>query len=266
MLVASLAYSPVHIPQTIRRLSRCLAVFGFLVISSPGCVSHADRHRAEAVAVAQSREAQAGTKAFQKFLSASDVIISHDPEVRDRVLRVFVRLVEAAKRSQFGDLAKQLPWEHVVIRNDQKVTGLGFPGGKIALYTGLIAATENDDQLAAAVGHLVAKVLTRHQAEDISKNFMKEAGEVESGVPSANTRKSEELEKAWRKTQREEADYVGMLLSADAGYDPRGAIALYKRLEGPDSPRAKKLEGRLPEAMARFEAAKPGSPGSTDRR
>jgi hypothetical protein len=57
-----------------------------------------------------------------------------------------------------------------------------------------------------------------------------------------------------------------MLLSADAGYDPRGAIALYKRLEGPDSPRAKKLEGRLPEAMVRFEAAKPGSPSSTDRR
>lgn len=250
----------------IRRLSRCLAVLGLMIIPPLGCANLADRHRAQAAAVVQSREAQAGTKAFQQFLSASDVIVSHDPEIRDRVLRVFVRLVEAAKRSQFGDLAKQLPWEHVVIRNDQKVTGLAFPGGKIGLYTGLIAATETDDQLAAAVGHLVAKVLTRHQAEGISRNFMEQAGAVGSEVGQAKPPKSEELEKAWRKTQREEADYVGMLLSADAGYDPRGAIALYKRLEGSNSPRAKKLEGRLPEAMARFQAAKAGSVESIDRR
>jgi predicted Zn-dependent protease len=250
----------------IRPVSRCLAVLGLVMIPPPGCTTLADRHRAEATAVVQSREAQAGTKAFQRFLSGSDVMISDDPEIRDRVLRVFVRLVEAAKRSQFGDLAKQLPWEHVVIRNDQKVTGLAFPGGKIGLYTGLIAATETDDQLAAAVGHLVAKVLTRHQAEGISRNFMEQAGGVGSEVGTTKPPRSEELEKAWRKTQREEADYVGMLLSADAGYDPRGAIALYKRLEGPNSPRAKKLEGRLPDAMARFNAATGGSVESIDRR
>jgi metalloendopeptidase OMA1, mitochondrial len=255
----------VHIPQTIRLVIRSIAIAGLVLVHPAGCATASDRYRAESLARAQSLESQAGTQAFQQFLSAPDVIISTDPEIRDRVLRVFVRLVEAAKRSQFGEVAKQLPWEPVVICNDQKVTGLAFSSGKVGLYTGLIAATETDDQLAAAVGHLVAKVLTRHQAQDISRNFMKQADTDGSDQGLVKPRKSEELEKAWRKTQREEADYVGMLLSADAGYDPRGAIALYKRLEGPDSQRAKTLERRLPEAMARFNAARSDSSGSPVR-
>ena len=254
-----------QIRQAIRPAARGVAIACLVFVHPIGCTTASERYRAQATARAQSHEAQAGTQAFQQFLSASDVIISTDPEIGDRVLRVFVRLVEAAKRSPFGDVAKQLPWEYVVIRNDQKVTGLAFSSGKLCLYTGLIAAAETDDQLAAAVGHLAAKVLTRHQAEDISRNFMKQADVGGSDRESVKPRKSEELEKSWRKTQREEADYVGMLLSADAGYDPRGAIALYKRLEGPGSQRAKALDKRLPEAMARFNAARsdPGSPAAS---
>ena len=247
------------IPRIIRLLTRCVAIAGCVLGFSAGCTSAADRYRADATARAQSHEAQAGTLAFQQFLSSSDVILSTDPEVRSRVLRVFVPLIDAGKRSQFGDVAKQLPWEYVVIRDDQKVTGLAFSSGKICLYTGLIAAAETDDQLAAAVGHLVAKVLTRHEAKDISRNFVKQADVDGTKGEPGSPRKSEDLEKAWRQTQREEADYVGMLLSADAGYDPHGAIVLYRRLEGPDSPRAKKLEKRLSEAMARYKAAGAGS-------
>ncbi|MEX5217231.1 MAG: M48 family metalloprotease [Nitrospira sp.] len=243
-------------------MNRRMAMIGLLLIPLAGCVSHAERYRAESTARAQSHEAQAGIRAFQKFLDASDVIVSHDPGIRDRVVRVFVRLVETAKRSQFGDLAQSLPWEHVVIKNDQKVTGLAFPGGKIVLYTGLIAAAETDDQLAAAMGHLVAKILTRHQAEEISRNFMKEAGGAGPDLRFGKPPKSEDLAKAWRKAQREEADSIGMLLSAEAGYDPRGAIALYKRLEGQGSSRANHLEERLPEAMARFKAYQPASSGT----
>ncbi|WP_447601566.1 M48 family metalloprotease [Nitrospira sp. Nam80] len=243
-------------------MDRRIAIIGFLLVGLAGCTSHADRYRAESTARAQSHEVQSGIAAFQKFLTASDIIVSHDPDIRDRVLRVFVRLVEAAKRSQFGDLAEDLPWEHVVIKNDQKVTGLAFPGGKVVLYTGLITAAETDDELAAAMGHLVAKVLTRHQAEGISRNFMKDAGGTGPDLGIGKPPKSEDLAKAWRKAQREEADSVGMLLSAEAGYDPRGAIALYKRLEGHGSPRAKHLEERLPDAMARFKAYQPASDGT----
>lgn len=251
-----------HISRLVSRLTYSVAIVCLPNVLPIGCTNLSERYRAEATARTQSHEVQAGTQAFQQFLSESDVIISNDPEIRDRVLRVFVRLVETAKRSQFGDVARRLPWEPLVIRNDQKVTGLAFSSGKICLYTGLVAATETDDQLAAAIGHLVAKVVTRHQAEDISRNFLRQAemGALDRG--SVKPKKSDDLEKAWRQAQREEADYVGMLLSADAGYDPRGATTLYRRLEGSDSPRAKKLEQRLPEAMARFKAAKSDSSGS----
>jgi predicted Zn-dependent protease len=252
----------VHTLRTFSLATRSIALIGLMLLSPAGCVSHADRYRAESTARAQSHEVQSGITAFQKFLAASDVIVSHDPDIRDRVLRVFVRLVDASKHSQFSDLAQDLPWEHVVVSNDQKVTGLAFPGGKIVLYTGLIAIAETDDQLAAAMGHLVAKVLTRHQAEGISRNFMQQAGGARPDLGWAKPQKSEDLEKAWRKVQREEADYVGMLLSAEAGYDPRGAIVLYKRLEGQGSPRAKHLEERLSEAMARFKTYKPASTGT----
>lgn len=262
MSCSSSASSIAHTPRTLCLVSRSIAVIGLMLISVAGCASLADRYRAESTARAQSHEVQSGITAFQNFLAASDVIVSHNPNIRDRVLRVFVRLVDAAKRSEFGDLAQDLPWEHVVVSNDQKITGLAFPGGKIVLYTGLIAVAETDDQLAAAMGHLVAKVLTRHQAEGISRNFLKQAGGAGPDLGLAKPQKSEDLEKAWRRAQREEADYVGMLLSAEAGYDPRGAIALYKRLEGQGSPRAKHLEGRLSEAMARLKAYKPASGGT----
>lgn len=226
-----------------------------LIGLTPGCASDQNPARADAQSIAQSRDAQNGAKAFQKFLSASDVLISQDPVIRDRVVRVFVRIVQAAKASSsYGEVVSPLQWEHIVIRDDQKVTGFAFPGGKIGLYTGLINAAETDDQLAGAIGHLVAKVLTRHSAERISRNFVQAAGQGSGFGLRVKPPKSEELEKSWQNAQREEADYVGMLLSADAGYDPRGSLALYKRLEGPTSPRAKKLDEHLSEAMARYHA------------
>ncbi len=232
-----------------------------LICLTSGCATNQNPARADAQAIAQSREAQNGAQAFQKFLSASDVIVSQDPVIRDRVMRVFVRIVQAAKASSsYGAVASQLQWEYVVIRDDLKVTGFAFPGGKIGLYTGLISAAETDDQLAGAIGHLVAKVLTRHSAERISRNFVRSAGEGSGLGPGAKQPKGDELEKSWQATQREEADYVGMLLSAEAGYDPHGSLALYKNLEGPTSPRAKKLEERLPEAMARYHAQQQATP------
>ena len=226
-----------------------------LICLTLGCATDQNPARADVQSIAQSREAQNGAKAFQKFLSASDVIISQDPVIRDRVMRVFVRIVQAAKASSsYGTVASPLQWEHVVIRDDLKVTGFAFPGGKIGLYTGLISAADTDDQLAGAIGHLVAKVLTRHSAERISRNFVRAAGEGSGFGLRVKPPKGEELEKSWQATQRDEADYVGMLLSAEAGYDPHGSLALYKSLEGPASPRAKKLEEHLPEAMARYHA------------
>jgi predicted Zn-dependent protease len=230
-----------------------------------GCAIDLAGQHGDAMAVPPSRDVQFGADAFRKFLRAPDVILSQDLGTRERVLRVFLRVVEAAKQSSFGDVARHLPWEHVIIQNNQKVTGLAFPGGKIVLYTGLIAAAESDDQLAAAIGHLIAKVLKRHQGSDTAGGGKTDSNSSESEPSTAKTSQSPEEEKAWRRAQREEADSIGMLLSADAGFDPRGAIGLYRKLEGPDSPRAKKLEGRLAEAMSHFDAqrSRDAAPPST---
>ena len=232
-----------------------------LFLPLPGCAAQPGDPRIDAKPVAESPESKLGAKSFRRFLSNSDVIISDDSATRDRVLRVFVRLVDAAKRSQYADAASRLSWEHVVIRNDQKVTAVAFPGGKIGLYTGLVSAAESDDQLAAAVGHLVAKVLIRQREEEQRVSATQPAAQNESNTETSSSAPAEEAEKTRKKSQREEADYLGMVLSAEAGYDPQGAVALYKRLEGQNSPRAKKLAANLGDAVARYQANKDGLNG-----
>lgn len=127
-----------------------------------------------------------------------------------------------------------LEWEVVVVR-DSTVNALCLPGGKIVVFTGLLDHFRTDAEIAVIIGHEVGHAVARHAAEGITKNlwlallqliilqffFMPDLISAVSNLL---------LKLPFSRRMEMEADYIGLLLAAAAGYDPRVAPAVYEKL------------------------------------
>ncbi len=143
------------------------------------------------------------------------------------------------------------------------------------MNTGLFKAAKNDDQLAAVIGHEVAHAIARHGAERMSQGQLAQVGgaavavatgsEAYVGAYSALAQLGFMLPNS--RTQESEADHIGLVYMAEAGYDPRAAVDLWRNMEeiGGDGPlewmsthpspgnRIKRLEELMPEALAIYQ-------------
>jgi predicted Zn-dependent protease len=124
-------------------------------------------------------------------------------------------------------------WDFNVLR-DKQVNAFCLPGGKVAVFTGLLRVVENDDQLAAVLGHEVAHALARHTSERLAEQERQGRGLM-----------------AWlqsRKFDREqesEADHIGVFLMTFAGYDPRQAVVFWEHMA-----ELSRRQGRVPQILS----------------
>lgn len=218
------------------------------------CSTDSQTERSRPMLFSETKEIELGKKAFRVFLEKPNTVMVKDPLVTQQASRVFERLVDAAKASSYAKFAKQLEWEVVVIQNDQ-TAGVGFPGGKVGVNTGLLKYVESDDELSGAMGYLIAGILARHSAEQLSRTMIvydeTEKDQAELGhSSSAKSGPKTEGPAKWEHAQREEADRIGVLLMAQAGYDPTAILRFWRRSQGPASVRAKQVEPFIPEAVA----------------
>lgn len=168
-------------------------------------------------------------------------------------------------------------WEFNLVQ-DQQVNAFCMPGGKIVVYEGLLPITQNEACLAIVLGHEIAHAVARHSAEQISKQYKQQAGlQVGAAVAGAlgmgtNTTNivgqilSSGLQIRNLKYSRDheyEADHIGLVFAAMAGYDPQVAVGLWQRMAAQgggktseflsshpsDEKRIKAIEGWMPEAM-----------------
>jgi predicted Zn-dependent protease len=139
-------------------------------------------------------------------------------------------------------MANQFEWEVTVIKDDKTMNAFALPGGKIAVYTGIFPVAKTEAGLAAVMGHEVVHALARHGGERMSQNTLAQttlqAIGIALGVSGANPVVSQGAMAAlgvgaqvgvllpFSRKHESEADYVGVLLAADAGYDPRESIQL----------------------------------------
>jgi metalloendopeptidase OMA1, mitochondrial len=170
-----------------------------------------------------------------------------------------------------------LPWEVKVIDENQ-ANAFALPGGKIAVYTGILPITRDDAGLAAVIGHEVGHVLARHGAERVSQQMVAQGlgGALVGGVLGTDPQTSQMvaglfaqgLMLPWGRKQESEADQIGLILMAKAGYDPRAARDLWVRMaeasKGGSRPpeflsthpseetRIRQIEAWLPEAMKHY--------------
>lgn len=139
---------------------------------------------------------------------------------------------EKGKKTDTSHL-EGLKWEVLVV-NDPVVNAFCLPGGKIVVFTGLLEHFRTDEEIATIIGHEVAHAVARHAAEQITKNLWFTIGQLilyQFIMPDlVNTMSNLLLRLPFSRRMEIEADYIGLLLMASAGYDPRVAPKVFEKL------------------------------------
>ncbi len=231
-------------PQLMRVTTMvCLLAGGVTLV---GCETNPYTGRKQLLMTSIGQEVQMGAQAFDQVKNDPKMRPSQDPLEVEPVKRVAARIVEAAKRSKYAEMAKQFQWEVTVIKDDKTANAFALPGGKMAVYTGIFPMAKTESGLAAVMGHEVVHALARHGAERMSQgqltNTVLQVAGAAIGLSGGNPMLGQATMAAlgagaqvgvllpFSRKHESEADYVGLLLAADAGYDPRESVALWERM------------------------------------
>lgn len=197
-----------------------------LLFSEEQVAGLADQHHAKFMAEARANNA---------LVTPSDPASAQSLAMVDRVGR---RIIDAA------GLAGRYNWEIALVRSRQ-ANAFVRPNGKIVVYTGILPMAKDDAGLAAVLGHEVAHVVARHSAERLSQNLLAQTGvQVANVAVAAYDPRFQGVTAAalgfgvqygvllpYSREHESEADHLGLLFMAKAGYDPAEAIALWERME-----------------------------------
>lgn len=228
----------------IRPTALFLSLLAGSTVGLLACSTNPYTHRSQLLLMPESQEAQLGAQAYDQVLKDPKVKISHDPREVDPVKRVAARIIEAAKQSKYADTARKFDWDVSVIKDDKTMNAFALPGGKIAVYTGIFPVAKNEAGLAAILGHEVTHALARHGAERMSQGTLAQAAVVLGTLGAASQGIDPQIAQLaggalaqygfilpFSRTHESEADYIGLLLAAQAGYDPHEAVHVWERME-----------------------------------
>ena len=172
---------------------------------------------------------------------------SDDPKQVERVRVVCQRVADAATsylhKNNLNDLAQQMKWEFTVIA-DRRVNAFCMPGGKIVIYTGILPLCATDAELATVVSHEVSHAIARHSNERLSTEILRQMGGrvLVSAVGSTSAITNTVIQQAYglgsqvlvslpySRKQEHEADQIGLVFMAMAGYNPEQAISFWKKM------------------------------------
>jgi predicted Zn-dependent protease len=221
---------------TIRRMrARTASVLVIAILVAAACQTVPYTGRSQLILLPESTELQMGLQSYQDVLKKSKM--SRDTEAIERLQRVGRRIAEATARTDYQ-------WEFHLVE-DKQVNAFCLPGGKVAVYTGILPVTQDEAGLAAVVGHEVAHAIARHGAERVSQGLLVQSGLVATQVAlsrndPATVQTVTSLLGAgatvgvilpWSRSQESEADHLGLIYMAKAGYDPTAARDLWVRMQ-----------------------------------
>lgn len=242
-----------------------LTAFGCVL---PNCAVVPETGRRQLISMSAQEEAKLGLQAFQQYKTKKP--ISNNAALAARVRRVGQRLAAVAN-------VPGAQWEFVLFA-DSEPNAFAVPGGKVGVNTGIMQIAISDAGLATIIGHEIAHLTARHAAERVSQKRVAQIGAGVLGlvVPEANlltTGVGYGAQLGLLKFSRAhelEADQIGSILMARAGYDPREAVAFwqrfadYKKAKGKsskmeflsthplDTRRINALQGYIPRALNEY--------------
>ncbi len=232
-----------------RGLGHRLLISILAVAAGGGCATAPYTQRSQLIVLSESDDLAIGAQAYREVLKQAK--ISKDPRLIEPVQRVGKRIAAVADKPSYQ-------WEFTVIDDPKQVNAFCLPGGKVAVFTGLFPIAKDEAGLAAVIGHEVAHAIARHGAERMSQGLALQV--VGMGVAVATSGQSAATQQAimqayglgatvgvalpYGRTQESEADRIGLILMAKAGYNPEAAVALWQRMAKLDS------KGRPPEWLS----------------
>jgi predicted Zn-dependent protease len=233
-------------------------------------------HREQHVGLTDQQQMQLGSQQYAKTLNQYRARIVSSGVRYQEVERVAKRIEAVAGRDK-----PNFRWKVTLLRKNE-ANAYCLPGGKIVVYTGILPLTENDAGLATVLGHEVAHATAEHSAEAIEREHLtKVAAAILAGgvavTPNGYARVlallgvgGQAASLRFSRSQESEADHIGLVYMARAGYDPRQALAFWKRMgrasrgkEPPefasdhpsDQHRVERIAGWLPEAERAYTPA-----------
>jgi predicted Zn-dependent protease len=223
---------------------------------------------------------------YQQLINESK-LSTNQQEVK-MVRTVGTRIADATnrflKQNGMGDQVKKFQWEFNLIDADSIVNAFCMPGGKVAVYTGILPLTQNETGLAVVLGHEIAHAVANHGGERMSQGLVTELGGL--GLSAALQSKPQQTQMLamaafgvgaqvgfllpYSRLHESEADHIGLILMAMAGYDPREAVPFWERMSRlggaappeflsthpSDRTRIENIQKELPEALKYYDAAK----------
>lgn len=236
-------------------------------------------HRHQLDLVPEGEEMKLGLTSYQQALSQAK--LSTDAQATAMVRRVGERLARAADKPDYK-------WEFNLLDDPKTVNAWCLPGGKVAVYSGILPVTRDENGLAVVLGHEISHALARHGGERMSQGMLAQFGGAALSVALADKPAETQALAAqaygagaqvgvllpFSRKQESEADHIGLILMAKAGYDPANAVPFWERMEAqskgggggglsrylathpPDAQRIADIEKELPEAESYYKGAK----------
>jgi metalloendopeptidase OMA1, mitochondrial len=232
-----------------------------LAVALAACESAPVTGRSQLILLPESQDAGMGLQAYQQIKQEEKV--ARDPELNRRVEEIGRRI--AAVSGQPG-----WDWQFTVFENDEP-NAFALPGGKVGVYTGLFKVAKNDAQLATVLAHEVGHAIARHGAERMSHGIVAQAGGALVGA-TAGPGYADLIAQAatlgvilpYSRTQESEADEIGLMLMAKAGYDPREAIKLWQNFEALGGERPPEFLSTHPAEGTRIQRLQALMPGALE--
>ncbi len=226
-------------------------------------------------------ESAMGLQAYQEILS-QERPVDPNSQIAQQIRAIAVRLIDkvdeveaelAAERGLApGNFAAGFDWDVNVIQSEQ-ANAFALPGGKMAVYTGLVPVAGNQDGMAVVMGHEIAHALMRHGAQRMSRGKLEQIGAMAGAASGMDPGMQQMIFQAYGVTSalpyarghESQADEVGLMLAAAACFNPQEAVPLWQRMaqaSGGGNPpefasthpsaetRIQNLQALMPKAMA----------------
>ena len=217
-----------------------------LGISSCGTVPITDRRQLKIIPESKlnAQAAQIYEKVKEKEKLSND--INQLNEIKEIGKRIEYSISEYFQKSNITDPTSGFNWEYILIDNKKVKNAWCMPGGKIAVYTGILDITKNTNGLAAVMGHEIAHAVAKHSVERASRSVLLKTGtsiiDIATGGKLSTINRSTGMNTVgllsqigimnpFNRKQESEADYLGLIFSSLSGYDIRETTKIWERMK-----------------------------------